>query len=335
MGRGHLRPRRDLRLGQLHGPRRFTGTAFQAHASFQSAQFTREADFEWTRFDRAVPFDFAQFRRQANFHEARLGGTLTFCMAGFDSEINFHGAEICDLVNFTGATFAPEARLNLCDVHVRPGAQILLTIEQIGTVQRPWLRGMTVQRRGRLRRFWLRFLHRIDRAMQARWPAKRLIDGEDARDPTRLLAAAQQYNLLRDNFRILPGRELEEDRCHYKYKDLLRRGTRGHPLWRLFDWAVYKWCLGYGICTRRILMTGIGAVLLFAAIYWPAASHGTIRGFDADFNPLYFSVVTFTTIGYGDYAPLGWLRAPAGLEGLLGLVLTAVFTVSFARKLIR
>ena len=56
---------------------------------------------------------------------------------------------------------------------------------------------------------------------------------------------------------------------------------------------------------------------------------------ETDFSPLYFSVITFTTIGYGDYAPLGWLRLVAGVEGLLGLFLMALFTVSFARKFIR
>jgi hypothetical protein len=54
-----------------------------------------------------------------------------------------------------------------------------------------------------------------------------------------------------------------------------------------------------------------------------------------EFNPWYFSIITFTTIGYGDYAPRGWVRWVAGLEGFLGLFLVAVFTVSFARKFIR
>ena len=54
-----------------------------------------------------------------------------------------------------------------------------------------------------------------------------------------------------------------------------------------------------------------------------------------EFNPWYFSIITFTTIGYGDYAPRGWLRWAAGPEGFLGLFLMAVFTVSFARKFIR
>jgi hypothetical protein len=314
---------------------RFTGTTFLGNTSFQSAQFDQQADFEWTRFQQAVPFDFAQFHGAANFHETRLAETATFCMTRFGKTASFRGAECGGLANFTGAVFQDGARLNLCDVHIRPGGHLLLTIEQIGQYQRPWLGGACDGPGGPGRQVASGLAGRLCEWVQRRWPCVRLIDGEDSADPARRLGAAEQYNMLRDNFRSLPGREREEDRCHYKYKDLLRRGTRGHSIWRFFDWAVYKWCLGYGIHTRRILLTGIGVIFLFAALYWPLAGPETIRHFDGDFNALYFSAITFTTIGYGDYAPLGWLRFPAGTEGLLGLVLTAVFTVSFARKLIR
>ncbi len=320
---------------QFQGRARFTGTTFAGGTSFQGAQFDQEADFERTRFEQIVPFDFARFRGGANFHEVRFSQTATFCMAGFRRAATFRGSTFDDLLNFRGATFESGARLNLCNVHLRPGAQILLTIQQIGLYQRPGLWWLFGGRHGPGQRFLLRRAMRLHERLQQRWPSMRLIDGEDSDDPAKLLGAAEQYNMLRDNFRTLPGREREEDRCHYKYKDLLRRGTRGHPIWRFLDWAIYKWCLGYGIFTRRILLTGIAAILLFAAWYWPLASHATVRNFDGNFNALYFSVITFTTIGYGDYAPLSWLRIPAGLEGLTGLVLMSVFTVSFARKLIR
>jgi len=96
-----------------------------------------------------------------------------------------------------------------------------------------------------------------------------------------------------------------------------------------------KWCLGYGIYAKRVLFAAAGTVFFFALLYALAASVNTISGYeDGQFNALYFSVITFTTTGYGDYTPLGWLRILAGLEAFLGLVLMAVFTVTFARKLI-
>jgi len=40
-------------------------------------------------------------------------------------------------------------------------------------------------------------------------------------------------------------------------------------------------------------------------------------------------------VGYGDWHPVHWARLAAALEGLLGVFVMAVFTVSFARKIIR
>ena len=45
-------------------------------------------------------------------------------------------------------------------------------------------------------------------------------------------------------------------------------------------------------------------------------------------DALYFSGITFTTIGYGDIAPGGWARGLAVIEGLLGIVLSSSFVVS-------
>lgn len=43
---------------------------------------------------------------------------------------------------------------------------------------------------------------------------------------------------------------------------------------------------------------------------------------------VYFSFVTYTTVGYGDIYPLGYLRFLAGVESLVGLVLIT-WTASF------
>ena len=48
---------------------------------------------------------------------------------------------------------------------------------------------------------------------------------------------------------------------------------------------------------------------------------------------LYFSVVTFTTLGFGDIRPQsGWSRTVAALEALGGVILIALFIFTFARK---
>ncbi len=49
---------------------------------------------------------------------------------------------------------------------------------------------------------------------------------------------------------------------------------------------------------------------------------------------MYFSGISFTTIGYGDIAPLNYARFIAITEGLLGIILSSAFVVSLTRKYI-
>jgi hypothetical protein len=47
---------------------------------------------------------------------------------------------------------------------------------------------------------------------------------------------------------------------------------------------------------------------------------------------LYFSIITFSTVGYGDVTPIGWGRMVASTEVLIGLVLTALFIGKIASE---
>ena len=48
---------------------------------------------------------------------------------------------------------------------------------------------------------------------------------------------------------------------------------------------------------------------------------------------LYFSIITFTTLGFGDFRPLeGWGRIFAGTEAFIGALMMALFVYTFARR---
>jgi len=50
---------------------------------------------------------------------------------------------------------------------------------------------------------------------------------------------------------------------------------------------------------------------------------------------LYTSVITFTTLGYGDVHPVGYSRIVASIEAGLGIIMTALFIFVFTRKMLR
>lgn len=105
-----------------------------------------------------------------------------------------------------------------------------------------------------------------------------------------------------------------------------------------------RWIMRYGISPWRIMGTSalviLGCGLLFPvtggivetgdgspityAIQDPADPQPT-WALTVLFRSIYFSVVTFATLGYGDIQPIGgWARAIAGLESLVGSLLLAL-----------
>ena len=101
---------------------------------------------------------------------------------------------------------------------------------------------------------------------------------------------------------------------------------------------------GYGERPQRTAMLAL-AVILGCAAAFPMteglvagaavvtyASHGVAAVVDS----LYFSIVTFATLGLGDVHPVGTLgRFIAAAEGLVGAFLTAVFVFSLGRRVTR
>lgn len=85
----------------------------------------------------------------------------------------------------------------------------------------------------------------------------------------------------------------------------------------------------------RIVLWTAAVIFGFAWIYWlKASSFGETNSICTYWDALYFSALTFTTIGYGDILPLHLMRGFAVLEGLLGIALSGAFLVSLTRRYI-
>lgn len=85
-----------------------------------------------------------------------------------------------------------------------------------------------------------------------------------------------------------------------------------------------------------LTITAFTNILIFANFY---ATYGIKNGGDVVYDSLaslYFSVVTWTTLGYGDYSPEGGLRFVAALEALMGYtymaILVGLFLTMFSKK---
>jgi hypothetical protein len=104
---------------------------------------------------------------------------------------------------------------------------------------------------------------------------------------------------------------------------------------------------GYGEKPLRVVLFSLSLVFVCAILYFLVGiRQGDIEiGFDLSqglldnvlefFSCLYFSVVTFTTLGYGDLTPIGAVRPIAAVEAFSGSFTMALFVVVFVKKMTR
>ncbi len=117
-----------------------------------------------------------------------------------------------------------------------------------------------------------------------------------------------------------------------KLKYIQGLSSISNPITRL----LYRFFGGLIIPSRIVIIIFI-TISLFSMLYF---------FFDADFcatntnrnlslgEAFYFSGTSFTTIGYGDIAPMYIWRYIAVLEGIIGLLLSSMFIISLTRKYI-
>lgn len=114
---------------------------------------------------------------------------------------------------------------------------------------------------------------------------------------------------------------------------------------RIISKAVDLFC-GYGEQPARVVIFSLLTIFFFSFIYFfVGISDGSqilrIGGdtFFTDigqfFSCVYFSVVTFTTLGYGDLSPVGAARFFAAIEAFVGSFTLALFVVVFVKKMTR
>lgn len=115
---------------------------------------------------------------------------------------------------------------------------------------------------------------------------------------------------------------------------------------RLLSWLVDLFS-GYGEKPLNVVLFSLGLILLCGLLFFlVGVRHGDLtlglaleRGWLANLDDLldclYYSVVTFTTLGYGDITPHGYARPIAAFEAFAGSFTMALFVVVFVKKMTR
>ena len=102
---------------------------------------------------------------------------------------------------------------------------------------------------------------------------------------------------------------------------------------------------GYGENASRVISFSLSVIVMSAAVYFflGVRDGNGMLIFNADksiqdntlcfLECVYFSVITFTTTGYGDISPVGFSRVVAATEAFIGAFAISLFVVVFMRKM--
>ena len=113
-----------------------------------------------------------------------------------------------------------------------------------------------------------------------------------------------------------------------------------HRISNLFNWSfgsLNRLIWGYGELPFNTFGIACAVIILSAFCYYVSGSiltGGFVQKIDL-FESFYLSIMTYTTVGYGDYLPMGWVRGVAAIEALSGILLTPLFLIALTRRYLR
>ena len=330
----------DLSWAQFHDQTDFTGAlfkgviglrgaVFEAHSKFNGMRCEKEADLRECVFEEHALFKAAHFAINGNFSSASFdkGGSFD---RSFFARGNFEDASIqnvsyrqvaLDHVRFAGAQME-NAYLSDAWWSAAPARSSLQKLVHTLSVADP--------------RF---VIHEEEEAN--RIPDDRSKDRIHA-----LLQAESTYRRLKHthtnegDYNRAGEFHIHEMRMkHHRYR--LQQGAS--VKWKLFWNSFYNISCGYGERPKQLVLNALLIILLFTGLFHASDGVAHSNSDDAEFaayDPtidecLYFSVVTFTTLGYGDYSPKDDYRFFAALEAFTGAFTIALSVLVFGRKMMR
>jgi hypothetical protein len=150
--------------------------------------------------------------------------------------------------------------------------------------------------------------------------------------------AEGSYRVLKNLFKDV-GNYKEADKC-YRLERKAKRKQK-NIFYRIIEWLLYEFTCGYGMRPWYVFFWIAGIVLLFMCLYSCFGDRFIYNGnIEATFtikSALYLSVVTFTTLGLGDWhpAPNSNIQYLVAVEAILGAIFIALAMITYARKMIR
>ena len=321
----------------------FMSATFEDEVNFRNATFESSADFERVTFKSVVYLIETTFKSHAYFDGTIFKKYVSFGAATFEGIVGFNAtfeddADFEDAI-FKGDTYFGEAifkkNVYFSWAKFPPGKFLSLKFKGRGNIffEQTFLEHILL-RLDLEKDTFIDFTNAILRNTRIKMEE---IDGHILQEQERTFSEAQEiFLLLKNNFHSI-GQYDDESWAFKKEKDMERKSnchikTVHKWLWSCFLNGIF----GYGEQPVKVIISAMSIILIFTFLFMGSGISNvdieriTTKNF---FDCIYFSTVTFTTLGYGDFRPLeGWGRLLAGSEAFIGALMMALFVYTFARR---
>ena len=279
----------------------FGESVFEGAAQFRGTVFNGIARFSQTRFQQVADFNEVRFSENATFRKAIFQDTAHYRKAFFGDEIDFVQAQFSDTTVFNETTFIGKTDFTAARFAVSASYRAVSFVPN--TIWQ-WLFNKVRHKSGK--------------------PAEFYLDSEDINE------------VLNPFFKR-----------YVADQQFIRAFKEKNPFWAL----VWRWSSDYGRSLALWALWSLLIALTFSFVYLPAPEwypewlQGMMPQFhqvigaeaDEDFNfwtSFYFSIVTFTTLGFGDVvADNTSARILVTLEVIFGYIMLGGLISIFANKL--
>ncbi len=291
----------DLDESVLHGPCAFREATFQSRADFHSAMFCRSASFWRARFNNVADFHAVQFRENAVFNEADFHNEVNFRRVLFQGTLDFRGTLFPEVTAFNNATFLGHANFT--------GARFI----SVATFQK------------------------VQYVPDTLFQAVKAKLSREQHHPTQFYLDSQQIDESANPF----------FKRYVADQQFIRAFNQVNPILA----CLWRWSSDYGRSLGLWALWSMFFALLFTVAYMPLPGwsptwlqnfapqfHQTTGAYSGEpltfWNCFYFSIVTFTTLGFGDIvADNATARCLVTLEVVFGYVMLGGLISIFSNKL--
>jgi hypothetical protein len=318
----------------------------------------RRVDFN----DGDVSFEGVEFGNgKVSFRSSTFGtGKITFEMADFgqgevqfdqvdfgDGHISFEGVK-GDVFSFKNCPLNGYMNLRFSQCNV---------IDMSNTLVRDILDLLPEDEKVHIKEFNITGMRILGRIF-IDWKANDVYDLIYNQKETSIAQKSIQFRILKENFRN-NGQYDDEDASYIEFRRCEARANLKEAIDKnkkngFYAYPVYyfqKYCFDfighYGTNPIRVMLNMGLAIFTYGFFYFIITEYfphfGTVATTLPEeflhlhefWNSIYYSAITFFTIGYGDYFAEGYLKLFAALEGFTGVFLMSYFTVAFVRKILR